>query len=362
MASILAYAVGATIVIYVMQAAVRMVILPRASRTTISTMVIGFVEVTFKWAANRRKRYEDQDSILAGIAPVALILIPAVWISLVLVAGAFMFWGTDPSMGWRGAFHLSGSSITTLGFAPATGAGQQAIAFVEAMLGLLLLTLLITYLPTIYAGFQRREQKVALMEVRAGNPPSADVMLRRFQTIGWLETMTDEWLVWEQWFVELDESHTTHAALPWFRSTDPAKSWVTAAGTAVDAASIYVSAIEGLSTQERAAASLTIRSGFLALRRLASTLDLPFDSDPEPSDPISIQRQEFDDALDHLAEAGVPITEDRDQAWVDFAGWRVNYDNALLGLAQKLRVPYAPWSSDRYPLEQARRGMALKRR
>jgi len=39
---------------------------------------------------------------------------------------------------------------------------------------------------------------------------------------------------------------------------------------------------------------------------------------------------------------------DRDQAWRDFAGWRVNYDAALIGLARLTMAPPAPWSSDRY--------------
>jgi hypothetical protein len=40
---------------------------------------------------------------------------------------------------------------------------------------------------------------------------------------------------------------------------------------------------------------------------------------------------------------------DRDQCWRDFAGWRVNYDTALIGLAKLTMAPQAPWSSDRYP-------------
>ena len=33
-----------------------------------------------------------------------------------------------------------------------------------------------------------------------------------------------------------------------------------------------------------------------------------------------------------LEEAGLPIKADREQAWMDFAGWRVNYDRVLLVL------------------------------
>src|SRR5213075_1815942 len=75
----------------------------------------------------------------------------------------------------------------------------------------------------------------------------------------------------------------------------------------------------------------------------------PYDRDPGPSDPISVAREEYDALYDRLAEAGVPLRADRDQAWRDFAGWRVNYDAVLLGLAGFVMAPYAPWVSDRSP-------------
>jgi hypothetical protein len=51
--------------------------------------------------------------------------------------------------------------------------------------------------------------------------------------------------------------------------------------------------------------------------------------------------------VEELAGAGLPVREDRDQAWRDFAGWRVNYDSVLVDLAARMMAPYAPWSSDR---------------
>lgn len=43
------------------------------------------------------------------------------------------------------------------------------------------------------------------------------------------------------------------------------------------------------------------------------------------------------------------LKSDRDQAWRDFAGWRVNYDRVLVELAGLTMAPHAPWSSDRAP-------------
>ena len=45
---------------------------------------------------------------------------------------------------------------------------------------------------------------------------------------------------------------------------------------------------------------------------------------------------------------------DRDQAWRDFAGWRVNYDTVLLSLASMVTAPYAKWSSDHAPTRRHR--------
>ena len=73
---------------------------------------------------------------------------------------------------------------------------------------------------------------------------------------------------------------------------------------------------------------------------------------PDPHFPethISISRGEFESVLNQLKEAGLPLKEDREQAWRDFAGWRVNYDHTLLALCSLVMAPPAFWSSDRAP-------------
>jgi hypothetical protein len=70
------------------------------------------------------------------------------------------------------AFSLSGSSVPTLGFERPADLPTTILVFSEAVVGLILLALLITYLPSIYGVFSRRENLVAAMEVRAGSPPT----------------------------------------------------------------------------------------------------------------------------------------------------------------------------------------------
>ncbi|MEO7003294.1 MAG: hypothetical protein ABI068_15885 [Ktedonobacterales bacterium] len=74
------------------------------------------------------------------------------------------------------------------------------------------------------------------------------------------------------------------------------------------------------------------------------------DHTPQPDDPICLTRAEFDQACAELLAAGVPIKADRDDAWRNFAGWRVTYERPLLTLAHLTMAPTAPWTADRAPL------------
>ncbi|MGI9018218.1 MAG: hypothetical protein ACR2HR_14135 [Euzebya sp.] len=169
------------------------------------------------------------------------------------------------------------------------------------------------------------------------------------------------WIDWERWFARIAESHTALPALVFFRSPDPRQSWITSAGAALDAAAMIAAVVDlsEMDVGERSVrlddgqivrmprAETCIRAGHLALRRVADQFGLPYDPDPAPDDPISVSREEFDSAWEEMAAGGVPLRADRDQAWRDWAGWRVNYDAVLLGLANLTVAPPAPWISDR---------------
>jgi hypothetical protein len=184
-------------------------------------------------------------------------------------------------------------------------------------------------------------------------------MLLRFHRNHGLEKLADYWKVWEAWFADVEESHTTLPALIFFRSPRAENSWVTAAGAVLDAAAITLSAVD---IPYDVSAALSIRSGFLAFRRIAAYFDIPGPQDPHyPETPICVERAEFNEVLDKLAEAGLPLKENREQAWLDFAGWRVNYDRALILLCGLVMAPRAPWSSDRAPEFHSTPVMILKK-
>lgn len=334
---------GALIVLFTVVSAVVTVVVPRATPALLTRWVFVGLRELFMLRSRRARTYEQRDRSMALYAPFSLLALAITWLALVLCGYMLMYWslGERP---WRLAFALSGSSLLTLGFTAPHDVPMTALSFTEAGLGLALLALLISYLPAIYAAFSRREAAVASLDTRAGRPPSAVAMLERLSRIKGLDEMGDFWRGWERWFVDIEETHTTNPSLVFYRSPVSDRSWITAAGTVLDAASILASTVEG---PRRSEAELCVRSGYLALRRIADYFAIHYDADPQPDDPISITRDEYEAVRERLAAAGVPLKPDGDQAWRDFAGWRVNYDTVLLALAGLAMAPYAQWSSDR---------------
>jgi len=189
-----------------------------------------------------------------------------------------------------------------------------------------------------------------MLEVRAGSPPFAVEMIARYQRIHGLNRLSQQWETWEAWFTDIEESHTSLAALVFFRSPKPEHSWVTAAGTVLDAAALVRSSVE-MPPDPRA--DLCIRAWYLALRHIADYFGYEYNPDPHyPNQSISVTREEYDRGMEIMSSAGVRLREDREQAWRDFAGWRVNYDQVLLELARLTLAPDAPWlCKDRLPAE-----------
>ena len=342
--SVLAFVAGAAMVVSTVLSAIMTLIVPRALAVRITRWVFVAMRMVFNLRATRAKSFQERDRAMALYGPVSLLALTLAWLMVVGLGYLLMYWAVGVRS-LRLAFTESGSSLFTLGFAVPSNLPTTALAFSEGAIGLGLLALLLSYLPAMYASFARREAAVAALDVRAGTPPTAIAMLVRVSRIEGWDRLTETWKTWEPWFVDITESHTSIPALVFFRSPHWEHSWVTASGAVLDAASLLASTVD---RPRSADAELCIRAGYIALRRIVDFFGIPHNPDPHwPDDPISIDRREFDEACQRLAEAGVPLKGDLDQAWRDFAGWRVNYDRVLLALATLTMAPYAPWSSDR---------------
>lgn len=333
---------GAALVIATVTSAVQTVVVPRGTPVIITRWVFVAVGTAFQLVA-RRSGESRRDRLLAALSPVALLTLVGAWLVLLLAGFTAVQWslGAHPV---RQAFTVSGSSLFTLGFDVPHSLPSVVAAFAEAALGLGVVALLISYLPAIYSTYSRRESAVTALETFAGSPPSAVTLLVRVGQIKGVDELDELFERWRVWFGELEETHSSNPSLVFFRSPQPTRSWVSAAGTVLDTAAFVASTVDGPPVPE---ADLVIRAGYLALRRIADYFAMPYDPDPAPGDPIAVTRAEYDQACAAIEAAGVPLRHDRDAAWASFSGWRVNYDVVLRSFASLISAPKAPWSSDR---------------
>ena len=341
------FVVSAGLALGTLGSAIRAFILPRAAPNWIPQATFRAMRALFDVRVRFARSYGSRDRIMALYAPVSLVVLEAVWLWLEAAAFTGMFWaiGHRPL---RDAFHEAVSSLTTLGFRELTGTAEVAAAFVAASIGLVLIALLISYLPTMYTVFSRRETLDATLDARAGVPPSGVELLTRCAGVSrpeeFQESLNEVWRQWEVWFADIEETHTSLAAITFFRSPQPQRNWVIAAGAVLDAAALTVSTLK---VRRDGQAALCLRSGYRALVRVAEFFDLYAPSDARSDRPVSVSRAEFDAAYEHLDRAGIPVIANRDEAWHGFASWRRRYDAALLGLCDLVMAPEAPWSSDR---------------
>jgi hypothetical protein len=347
---ILAVAFGTALVVVALASAIKTVVLPRATVSLVTRGVFLTVQHVFRVLARPSLPLAKRDRRLAWYSPLGLVGILVTWLTLTLAGFTLIFWGVE-NLSMREAFVESGSALLTLGLTRPGSLPGVSLAFIEAGIGLFLLALLITYLPSIYAAFSRRELGVTALEIRAGSPPWGPTLIWRFWALQRMEHLNGVWVEWERWFVDIEETHTSLPAVVFFRSPQADHHWITAAGAVLDGAALAVSTVD---IERDVQAEFCLRAGYLCLRRIADYYSFAHNPDPQPDDPISVTRSEWDDAVAYLEEAGVPLKADREQAWRDFAGWRVNYDTVLLALANLTSAPPAPWSSDRSGARQMR--------
>src|SRR5512146_2868831 len=142
---IIAFAAGAVIVANTVFSAIESFVVPRRTQNKLGRLVFRGVRRIFAIPLHWAKTYEERDRVLGFYAPFALLALLPVWYVFILIGYLLMFWGAGAESLFQ-AFQDSGSSMLTLGFAAPAGFLQTALAFSEAALGLIMVSLLIAYL------------------------------------------------------------------------------------------------------------------------------------------------------------------------------------------------------------------------
>ena len=344
----LAAVAGGLLVLTAWGSVIGTLIVPRPVGSRLTRWVDRLVNGAFGLVTRSIADYRRRDRVLVRQAAAILLVQLAAWLGVAFLGFGLLLWPLVPG-GLGSAFVVAGSSLFTLGFREPAGA-PSAIVFVAAATGLVIVTLQIAYLPTLYAAFNRRETEVTLLNARAGVPSwGPELLARTHYALGsgmsTLDTLPDLYARWERWAADVTESHTTYLPLVRFRSPRPLSSWVTALLAVLDSAALF------LALSPKAApvvpARLCLRSGFTCFNQIARAMGFEVAEEADPDGRISLSYEEFMEAVARMREVDFPIEREPADAWADFVGWRINYEQAAYAVAAAVDAVPGLWSGPR---------------
>lgn len=334
------------------------VIVPRAvtaalrlSRYLVRILWYLWPRIGTRFFQNDAERRED---FFGTYAPFYLVMLLVLWVSALVVGWALVFYGLrhefrTPHLGLGDMLYYAGASLLTIGYGDivALGAPARFFSLVCGASGLAVVAVVISFLFSVFAAFQAREQFVVTLSARAGFPPSGVGLLEVHAHAGLRADLASVFRDGQSWAAQVMETHMAYPTLIYFRSSHDCQSWVGTLGTLLDAAALVMTTLdrEDLRSPETIGqATLMYELG----RHLTNDFShyFTFMSGVPPQAGPAIHPQEFAHAVERLKHAGYR-TRPADEAWSEFSALRRRYGEHLNELARWLEIPPLQWIGDR---------------
>ena len=356
MAHVLPLAAGLAFLCVVLLDAFQTIILPRRPVGRVRITRLFFLFTWQPWMLMVKllpsRRLREQAYSVYG--PLSLLLLISVWALLLILSFGLLFYGmgapfTDPLhpisvLGeFRKCIYVSGTTLFTLGMGdvvPATHLAR-ALTVIEAGVGLAFVALVIGYVPVLYGAFSRREVTIALLDARAGSPPTAGELLARHHFEGGAQALSELLADWERWSAEMLESHISYPILCYYRSQHDNQSWLSSITAVLDACALLITTVEGPNTRQ---AQLT----FAIARHALVDLGHVFHREREEqgyrdAPPHRLGDEEFARLCESLNTTGLPLCSACDTRQ-RLASIRLLYEPHAHALADFLCLDLPAWT------------------
>lgn len=322
------------------------IILPRRAvgRFRITRLFYGLTWRPWLLLARLTRNDRKRETIYSYYGPLSLILLLVIWAGGMVLGFALIFFAigspfhdTMIAPGFRTDIYVSGTTIFTLGLGDVIphSAWARALTIVEAGMGLGFLAAVMGYFPVLYGAFSRREVSIALLDARAGSPPTAAELMRRHSQEGAEQALTLLLTEWERWSAELLESHISYPLLCYFRSQHTNQSWLSSLTAVLDTSALLISGVRG---HEARQAMLTFAMARHAMVDLAQIFSLP----PLRHCADRLPYTRYEELYNLLCQSGVSVCRD-DQSYARLNEMRALYEGHAQALAAYLSMPLPPW-------------------
>ncbi|MBS1706467.1 MAG: two pore domain potassium channel family protein [Armatimonadetes bacterium] len=346
--SVITILLGLTLVVLTLWDALETIVLPRSveRRIGLTKKFFQVVDPIYKAIGNRLWPHNPRaEAILGAYGPVALVALVAGWAALLIMGFAAIDMGLgvrlseSPASYWTYGYH-SAETFFTLGYGdvvPVNGVGRLTSVF-QAGMGFGFLALVIGYLPVLYAGFSRREAQILLLDARAGSPPTAHELLRRYGPVG-PEPLTRLFAEYEEWAAGVLETTLSYPILAYYRSQHEKLTWLGAMTVMLDSTAIVLSCVR---THEEDARMLLRQSEmtFAMVRHLAVDVAYILDAKPRAVKE-RVTREEFELIYSDLMHDGFKLNP-IEEAWPKFSEMLKEFEPFLGGMSVNLFLAIPP--------------------
>jgi hypothetical protein len=266
------------------------------------------------------------------------------WGGLMVLAFALIYHGLGPRFqsasappGFGTLLYMSGSTFLTLGLGDVTSSDAVGWLFtlLEAASGYVFLALIITYMPLLDQAFATREVGSLLIRSRAGQPPGALRMLRRYARPDSSEVLRGNLREAERWMAETLHSHLAHPVLAFYRAQHLGHSWLASFATILDSCALLIVGGDGLLASQ---ARLTYEMGVRLLEGLMEALGFPDHLGAR----TRLAEADLPALLEAAAATGLGLSLDPDSGRELLRLVR-EYDGQLVALASWLEVTLPTW-------------------
>jgi hypothetical protein len=329
--------------------------LPRRVRHSFRLARLFYSSAWILWRAAARlfPAGRRRHGFLSVFGPLSLFAMLAVWAAGLITGFALLYWSLDTNMtlprddGGRFATYLyfSGTTFFTLGYGDMVPTGDlgRVLSVAQAGIGFGFLAVVIGYLPVLYQAFSRREIAISLLDARAGSPPSAGELLRRFAEARNMDGVVHLLVEWERWSAELLESHLSFPVLSYYRSQHDNQSWLGALTTILDTSALLIAGGDG--TRDHQA-----RLTFAMARHAAVDLGLVLQTPPRPPEPDRLPGAELARLQECLRAAGLSPREGTAAAKA-LGELRALYEPFVNALARHFQLALPGFLPDKPPVD-----------
>jgi hypothetical protein len=371
---IVALICGALFCLGVVLDAFQTIILPRRPTGRLRITRLFYVLTWRPWVllAECSRKPKVREQIFSIYGPLSLLLLLVLWAMLLITGFGLVYFGIgspfiDPLVSnphlpaWltalRTDLYFSGSTLFTLGMGDVQPHSflVRFVVVTQCGTGLGFVALVIGYVPVLYQAFSHREISVAMLDARAGSPPTATELLRRHGFEGGQLELIALLAEWERWSAEILESHISYPILCYYRSQHDNQSWLSALVAILDACALLITTIDGPTVRQ---AQLTFAIGRHALidlghvfhvePRPTGTAALP--PDESPDFPDRLPAPVFNRLCDALGEMQMTLCGDP-ASMRRLTAIRQLYEPHAEVLARYLRMPLPLWVAEAKPVD-----------